>query len=81
MHPLFSRLVGYARRLNLVSTREQEVVQRSDDLGVEADAIQRVLRRQTTEEKASGFRDGPVKRDATILARGRSTRSTEEALR
>jgi hypothetical protein len=81
VHPLFSRLVGYARRLNLVSTREQEVARRSDDLGVEADAIQRVLRRQTTEEVASGFKDGPATLDATILARGRSTRSTGEVSR
>lgn len=72
VRPLISRLVGYARRLSLVATREQEINHRSDDLDVEAEAIRRVANRQVANEKAAGVTDGPAHRDVAILTRDQS---------
>lgn len=79
--PLISRLVGYARRLSHISTREQEVAHRSVDLAVEAAAIRRVADRQATAERAVEVQGGPADHDAKILAKKGFTRTARETAR
>lgn len=81
VRPLVSRLVGYARRLSLISTREHEVARRSSDLAVEARAIRGVADRQAAAERVARTGDGPANRDAEILTRGRSMRAAREIMR
>jgi hypothetical protein len=81
VQPFFSRLLGYARRLNRVSTLEHEVVQRGNDLAIEAGAIQLVLQRQATEELVAEKTDGPAKRYGKIIARDYSMLSAREVTR
>ncbi len=76
VRPLISRLVGYARRLSLVTVREQEISLRSEDLDIEAEAIRRVADRQVLNEKTAGVMDGPAHRDVVILSRDRSMRTS-----
>jgi len=74
--PLISQIVEYARRLNKVSKREQEVALLSKDLAVEAGAINRVMNRQAEAERAAGVTAGPAKHDAEILVRSKSRQVT-----
>jgi hypothetical protein len=81
VQPLFARLLGYARRLNRVSTLEHKVVQRASDLAIEAAAIHRVLQHNATEEVVADNAGCPTKRDGTTSARDWSMRSAKEATR
>lgn len=63
VRPFLSKLIGYARRLNSIATRE-------NDLTVEATAIQSVADRQALEEKTLG----PARRNAEIISKALSAR-------
>ena len=66
VQPFFSKLLGYARRLNRVATLEQGVAHREKDLAIEAGAIQVVLQRHASEDAVAEKTDGSIKRDRTI---------------
>lgn len=77
VRPVFSRLVGYARRLSLISSREHHIIQQSNDLAVEGEAVRRVAERQAATEKDTGR----AKQDAAILARSRALRAARGVVR
>jgi hypothetical protein len=67
--PMLSRLLSYAYRLSIVSEREHQVQLRSEDLDVEAQAIQRVAERQSLALRETGVSSGPEITDAQLIKR------------
>lgn len=76
VRPMLSRLLAYAYRLSLVSDREHQVQIRSDDLDVEAHAIQRVADRQSLALRSTGVSSGPEITDAQLILRNQLRRNS-----